>query len=232
MRGVFNQLFGRAAVPSVPRFSATQARLIDNQIMDGLANKAGAKVVSNVYTKPALAATATGLAGGLFMGPTARASLFGAKGIFPSAAKAISPQTYNVATSTMKGLVDPTYSVFGNMGAAMLPIKATMSLPGHALASGLTGLGTSVGAGTTLGSALTGAGTVISGGFLAPAIGTAATLYALKKGGQMWARSRAARGAANRIAALQKGYVPMSGGTVAKGYTPDMVRQLGLQYVR
>jgi hypothetical protein len=79
-----------------------------------------------------------------------------------------------------------------------------------------------------LGSALTGAGTAISGGFLAPAIGTLASLYAIRKGGQLAARAMARRGSAARQLALQQGYIQQG----AKGYDNDMVRGLGLRLIK
>jgi hypothetical protein len=219
----------RIAQMAGKRYTPLQASLIDRQVVDTLANKAGNRLVLNSYTKPMLASTVgLGLGGGLLLGPTARTSLFGAQGLMGSLAKSISPETYNLAVASTGSLASPASSVLGNMGAAYLPFKAALSIPGHALASGLTAAGAKAGAGTMLGSALTGAGTAISGGFLAPAIGTLASLYALKKGGQMAARAMARRGAAARQMALQQGRI--AEGT--KGYDNELIRNLGLRLIK
>jgi hypothetical protein len=219
----------RIAQMAGKRYTPLQASLIDKQVVDTLANKAGTRLVMNSYTKPMLASTlGLGLGGGLLLGPTARTSLFGAQGLMGSLAKSISPETYNLALASTKGLSAPASSVLSNMGAAYLPFKAALSVPGHALASGLTALGAKAGAGSAIGGALTGAGAAISGGFLAPAIGTLASLYAIRKGGQMAARAMANRGSVARQLSLQQGRIAQG----TKGYDNELVRTLGLRLIK
>ena len=220
----------------MPRFSATQARLIDNQVTDMLANKAGTRMINNAYTKPMLYSTLGLGLGGSMLGASSKASLFGPQGLLPSITKAISPETYNMATAAAasKGIAlhKASGGVLSNLASAYMPFRAALSAPGYAMSKGLLGLGSKMGAGSMLGGALKGAGAIIGGGTMAPILGSMATLYALRKGGQMLARSRAASGAARRMAMLQHGLAPSVSSGLSKGYTPDMVRQLGLQYIR
>lgn len=216
------------------QLSYTQAKLIDNQITDSLANKASMRAVSNLYTKPMLYSTlGLGLGGGLALGDSARATLLGKSGLLPSIAKAINPESYNLvqATAAAKGMAGSS-GLLSNMMSAYMPIKAVTSAPGYALAKGLTALGGKAGVGSALGSALTGAGSIIGGGAMAPIIGSMATLYALKKGTQMLARSRAAKDSLRRISMLQAGYAPATSRGLYNGYTDSLVRDLGLKYIK
>jgi hypothetical protein len=67
---------------------------------------------------------------------------------------------------------------------------------------------------------------------MAPVLGTAASLYALRKGGQLASRALRARGAASRVSALQRGVAPTINGRLASGYDSNTVRDLGLRMVR
>jgi hypothetical protein len=222
----FSQLLrGGSQMARAPsRYSNLQARLIDNQVTDTLANKAGNRLASNVYSKPQLAASlGLGALGYGVLGPGAKASLYGSKGLLAGAANAINPTGVAAGKIMSSSLFNPN-TFFGAMASSAAPLKAAVSLPGYALGSGLSSLGAMAGHGM-LGSALAGMGATISGGALAPILGTAASLYALKKGGQMATRAFRARGAANRIGALQRGIAP-------SGYDANMIRDLGLRTVR
>lgn len=218
-----------ARAPS--RYSNLQARLIDNQVTDTIANKAGNRVVSNMYSKPQLAASAgLGALGYGVLGPGAKATLYGSKGLLAGAANAINPTGVAAGKVLSSSLFNPN-TFFGAMASAAAPLKAAVSIPGYALGGGLSSLGAAAGPGM-FGTALAGMGATISGGALAPILGTAASLYALRKGGQMASRAIRARGAANRISSIQRGIAPMSGGRLASGYDANMIRDLGLRTVR
>lgn len=213
------------------RYSNLQARLIDNQITDTLANKAGTRLSSNLYSKPMMASSlGLGALGYGILGPGAKASLYGAKGMLANAANAINPTGVTAAKAMSTSLFNPN-TFGGAMASAYAPLKALVSIPGYALGSGLSSLGAAAGPGM-LGTALAGMGATVSGGLMAPVLGTAASLYALRKGGQLASRALRARGAASRINALQRGVAPTINGRLASGYDSNTVRDLGLRMVR
>jgi hypothetical protein len=213
------------------KYSPLQARIIDAQISDNLATQAGKKLVSNIYSKPMLySSIGLGGIGSYVLGPGAKASLYGDSGLLFGAANKINP----VALSSAKAIAGSSVSKYGlgkALAAAYAPLKAAVTLPGYSIGSGLAALGSHMGTGA-LAKTLLGAGTAISGGALAPAIGTAVSLYALKKGGELASRLIRSRGAANRISMLQKGLAPMERSILSKGYDANTIRDLGLRLVR
>ncbi len=213
------------------RYSNLQARLIDNQVTDSLANKAGLRLSSNLYSKPVMGASlGLGALGYGVLGPGAKATLYGSKGLLAGAANAINPTGVTAAKAMSTSLFNPN-TFGGAMASAYAPLKALVSIPGYALGSGLSSLGAAAGPGM-LGTALAGMGATVSGGLMAPVLGTAASLYALRKGGQLASRALRARGAASRINAIQNGLAPTVNGRLAKGYDSNAVRDLGLRMVR
>jgi hypothetical protein len=213
---------------SRPRgLSYLQARTLDNQMIDAAANKFGNRLASNVYTKPLLASSLAGGIASKFLNPATEAAIFGSKGALVGAANYINPAAANMAMNTMPALGAAGGGFLKGMAVGAMPIKAAVSLPGYAIANGLTALGAKAGVGTALGGALTGIGTTIGGGMLAPVIGTAASLYALKKGGQWASRRLAMRGALQRQNLLRRGYAASS-----SGYNPELIRNLGLRLVK
>lgn len=221
----------------VPKgFTLSQARMIDDQITNAVANKGALNSYKYMYAKPfgMLGAPLAITAG---MGALNKAGLIdnamhsklfglgaaGKGGLFQEIARQINPAGMQYLDSA--GLA--TGGVLSKMGlgslyAAKLPGAALLSAPGYALAGALKGAGGTLGA--------LGAGMATSS--LTPIVGTMASIYALKKGGEGVARALKYYGKNRRVQQLMQGKAPTSLNPFrryASGYTDENLKYLGLK---
>lgn len=229
------KLRSMAKAPMRRGYTRAQAQMIDDQITNSVANKGAANASKYLYSKPfgmlgaplALSAGMGALNKAGLIDDAMHSKLFGlgsagSGGLFQEMARQINPLGMQYADSI--GLA--TGGSLSNWGlgslyAAKLPGVALLSSPGYALAGALKGAGGTLGA--------LGAGMAASP--LTGAIGTMASLYALKKGGELAARGLKSYNRNRRIQQLMQGRAPTSINPFkryASGYTDEHLKYLGL----
>jgi hypothetical protein len=216
-------------------FTRAQAQMIDDQITNSVANKGSLNATKYMYSKPfGMLGAPLGLAAGFgalnksglvddaMYGKMFGLGTAGKGGLFQEAARQINPLGMEYLDSL--GLASGGFMSnwgLGGLYAAKLPGVALLSSPGYALAGALKGAGGTLGA--------LGAGMAASP--LTGAVGTMASLYALKKGGELAARGLKAYNRNRRIQQLMQGKAPTSINPFrryASGYTDEHLKYLGL----